>query len=264
MGLLVEREHRRPSFKAGSVIHWLLQAAADNLEINQGLAPAGLLSDAEAATLTTLNVLKRRRDWLVGRWTAKALLQQQLNGIGQPVTPAQIVVDNDPDGAPFAALDVDGAAQRLAWSLSISHSHGLAFCAIHPATDAATCFAVGADVEFIEAREENFVRDYFTPDEMACVARAQPAQRAAVVTAIWSAKEAVLKALRTGLRLDTRTIECIVPLQLPSRDEWSSFAIAVPEHVSPGASWSGWWRRPLEHPDFILTLAIKRERSSQA
>jgi 4'-phosphopantetheinyl transferase len=264
MGLLVEREHRRPSFKAGSVIHWLLQAAAENREIDQGLAPAGLLSDAETATLTTLNVLKRRRDWLVGRWTAKALLQQQLNGIGHTVTPAQIVVENDPDGAPFAALDVDGAAQRLDWSLSISHSHGLAFCAIHPASDAATCFAVGADVEFIEAREENFVRDYFTPEEMASVVSAEPTERAAVVTAIWSAKEAVLKALRTGLRLDTRLIECALPRQMPPSDEWRTFAITVPEQLSPGASWRGWLRRPLEHPDFILTLAIKSERSSQA
>jgi 4'-phosphopantetheinyl transferase len=241
------------------MIHWLVQAAADNDEIEEGQAPAGLLSASEAATLAELRVRKRRRDWLVGRWTAKQLLQRTLAAEDWTLLPQQIVIDNDPDGAPFASLMEQDRVARLPWSLSISHSHGLAFCAVHPAEEEGIHYAIGADLEFIEAREDNFVRDYFTPDEMALAAQASPRAQAAVVTAVWSAKEAVLKALRTGLRLDTRSIQCLMPVGLPAGDEWHTFSISVPDDLAPGASWTGWWRRPLQHPDFIMTLAIKAE-----
>jgi 4'-phosphopantetheinyl transferase len=241
------------------MIHWLVQAAAENDEIEEGEAPAGLLSVSEAATLAELRVRKRRRDWLVGRWTAKQLLQRSLAAQGRTLLPQQIVIDNDPDGAPFASVVEGDRVERLPWSLSISHSHGLAFCAVHPIEEEGSRYAIGADLEFIETRQENFVRDYFTPDEMALAAQASPSARAAVVTAVWSAKEAVLKALRTGLRLDTRTIQCLMPAALPATDEWRLFSIRVPEELTPGATWTGWWRRPIQQPDFIMTLAIKAE-----
>ncbi len=94
---------------------------------------------------------------------------------------------------------------------------------------------------------------------MELVAQASAAEQPALVTAIWSAKEAILKALRTGLRLDTRTIQCLMPVTLPVTDEWQVFAPEIPDELAPGATWQGWWRRPLQHPDFILTLVIKTE-----
>jgi 4'-phosphopantetheinyl transferase len=241
------------------VIEWLLQSGRDNGEIAQGVDLPGLLSAGEAATLAELQVLKRRRDWLTGRWTAKQLLQRVLSSAGQPASFDQIVIENDADGAPFATLVDGGGARRLDWNLSISHSHGVGFCAVHPITEEGNCYAIGADLEFIETRATNFVRDYFTPAEMELVAQASAAEQPALVTAIWSAKEAILKALRTGLRLDTRTIQCLMPGALPVTDEWQVFTLEIPDELAPGATWHGWWRRPLQHPDFILTLVIKTE-----
>jgi hypothetical protein len=58
----------------------------------------------------------------------------------------------------------------------------------------------------VEARSEGFIADYLSADEQALVARTSPAERSALVTLFWSAKESALKALRTGLRLDTRCV----------------------------------------------------------
>ncbi|MCB0044826.1 MAG: 4'-phosphopantetheinyl transferase superfamily protein [Caldilineaceae bacterium] len=243
------------------MIHWLVQTANENPDIARGAPPPDLLSEREAAQLATLRVIKRRRDWLLGRWTAKALLQQALAEKRLSLT--QILIDNDADGAPFASIENRGRLQRLDWSLSISHSHGAAFCAAHPASGREERYAIGADLEFIEQREANFVQDYFTAVEAERVSLASPGARDAVITGIWSAKEAALKALRTGLRLSTRRIECLLPGLLPADDVWHPFTLHAPDEATPGVSWSGWWRRPVQHPDFVMTLVIKTEESDQ-
>jgi 4'-phosphopantetheinyl transferase len=234
------------------MIHWLVQSTTAAPEIAQGIAPAGLLSDT---------VVKRRQDWLLGRWTAKELVRMVLAAeFGVQAAPADVVILADPDGAPFVTLARAGATLlpgRQPWSLSISHSHGVAFCAliINQEGDA---HAIGADIEFIEPRAGNFVGDFFTADEMALVRQATT-DRDALVTAVWSAKEAVLKALRTGLRLDTRKIQCLIDGPLAVTDTWTEFTPTVPNAVAPGAQWSGWWRRPVEYADFVLTVVEKRD-----
>ncbi|MCB0159565.1 MAG: hypothetical protein KDD83_15640, partial [Caldilineaceae bacterium] len=55
-----------------------MQSATAAPEIEQGVAPAGLLSPAEEARLAEFTVVKRRRDWLLGRWTAKDLVRTVL------------------------------------------------------------------------------------------------------------------------------------------------------------------------------------------
>jgi phosphopantetheinyl transferase len=138
-------------------IHWLVQEIADYPRIAEGVAPQGLLSEQESAKLATLHVDKRRRDWLLGRLTAKQLLQVFLQDeMGQSLPLDQIVIDNDSEGAPFASMN----EERLACSLSISHSNGAALCAVHPSV------TVGADMERIETRDWSFVRSYFTPSEI--------------------------------------------------------------------------------------------------
>ena len=76
-----------------------------------------------------------------------------------------------------------------------------------------------------------------------------------LTTAIWSGKEAVLKALREGLRIDTRRITCrFDPFDAPPQ-EWTPFAVIVDEGLAiqfPGA-WSGWWRG---EGAFVLTMAV--------
>lgn len=72
------------------------------------------------------------------------------------------------------------------------------------------------------------------------------------VTLAWSAKEAVLKALGTGLRVDTRKVE----IGRPSKIECGGLSCWRPLAVrsalfEDGGCWL-WWRRQGE---FVMTLA---------
>jgi len=167
-------------------LYWLQQTGAD-------VPPADdWLSAAEAARLARFHIPKRRADWRLGRWTAKQALSAYLN---QPA--ANFEIRAAPDGAPEAFLHGRPAGVNI----SISHSAGVAICAI-----AATGVALGCDIEQIEPRSPAFLEDYFTTEEQYAVAATPAAAQALLVTLLWSAKESVLKALREGLRLDPRTV----------------------------------------------------------
>ncbi len=108
------------------VIHWLLQSLDDCPDTLRGDATPAWLSAAEQARLHGFKVEKRRRDWLLGRWTAKNLVQRYLaQTTGETVALDAIFIGADADGAPYASYK-----GRLAVSLSISHSHGMAFCGL--------------------------------------------------------------------------------------------------------------------------------------
>jgi 4'-phosphopantetheinyl transferase len=200
-----------------AAIDWLICSAADvavGVCLNDEAArpPSRrppFLSLSEGKVLAKLRYPKRRREWLLGRWTAKQLLRRSYPAYrALPLT--EISVANDPDGAPFFVVAGEG---RLPLSLSISHRDDRAFCAIMsqlPPPDHSSRFgllAVGADIERIEARDPAFVRDFFTAGEAERVLHCPDATRDALVTIIWSAKEAVLKVLRLGLTVDTRRVE---------------------------------------------------------
>jgi hypothetical protein len=111
-----------------------------------------------------------------------------------------ITVGNDADGAPYLSVDGKG---RLPVSLSISHRGARAFCAL----SFSPSLSVGADIERVEPRIPAFVSDFFTSHEAGRVWACAPGTRDLLVSVVWSAKEAVLKALRQGLRVDTRRVE---------------------------------------------------------
>jgi len=250
-------------------IHWLVQSMDDCPGLNDGVAPEGLLCAREQARLDELTVLKRRRDWMLGRWTSKRLLQSVLAAEGEPPLPlASMLIGNDPDGAPYAAwagLGTDaGEPQRMPVSLSISHSNGVALCAVADLQQMAGV-TVGADLERVEPREPPFVSDFFAADEIALI-RSVEGDRAEydrMVTAIWSAKEAVLKALREGLRIDTRAVICLIQPPLSVRDDWTPLTIHFGERLAHLAvqrsTFSGWWRRLAVHPKFMMTMVVQQE-----
>jgi 4'-phosphopantetheinyl transferase len=105
----------------------------------------------------------------------------------------------------------------------------------------------------IEARSHAFVADYFTAKEQARVARAPAQDRNRLVTLLWSAKESALKALRAGLRLDTRSVS-VSPF-VPSFDGngWSPLSVryagvCLPENGHNEGRYlgdhvfHGWWQ----------------------
>ena len=97
---------------------------------------------------------------------------------------------------------LDGSPYRV--GLSLSHSHDRAFSAVSREAK-----ALGCDIELVEPRSEVFVETYFTASERAHVEDVNPSYRDSLVTKIWSAKESTLKALHTGLRADTRSVDVL-------------------------------------------------------
>jgi 4'-phosphopantetheinyl transferase len=221
-------------------IYWML--------VDSDLTPpetGGVLSPSEFKKFSAFRFPKRQKDWLLGRWAAKALAHSLSVYRDTPLD--QIEIRNTPEGAPY--LQVQGRAARTD-CLTISHSGHLALCAL--ASDSG--LRVGADLEKIEPRTESFVLDYFTPAEYQLV-KAYPAEnRAVVVTLIWSAKEAMLKALGVGLRWDTRTVEvrAVGDILQTSRENGKWQKIQVGETKAGERIWNCWWQR---REQFILTLA---------
>ncbi len=187
-----------PDDGCGTAVRWLLCLAGE-VPASDADSPPGFLSDRESEMFAQLRFAKRRREWLLGRWTAKRLYQCSQE-TDQALPMCAITVANDSDGAPYLLANGKG---RLPLSLSISHRQDRAFCALAPSSGC----AVGADVERVELRDPAFVHDFFTSSEGALVSGCPAPRRDTFVTILWSAKEAVLKAMRYGLRVDTRRVE---------------------------------------------------------
>lgn len=223
------------------MITWLVQTEEDL----PALPPAAWLSPPEQERLARLQVEKRRREWLLGRWTAKRLLQAHLGGpVAGPALDALAIIAAS-DGAPELVTELpSGGPVGGPLRLAISHSHGRAFCAV------AEGIAVGADIERVAPRHPCFAHDYFTAAEQSTVATAVAEVRDTLVTAIWSAKEAALKALRLGLTVDTRHVVC-EPMPTSAPDAWATVRIHC-DPILKAPPLCGWWR---VSDGYVLTLA---------
>lgn len=241
-----------------TMVHWLIQSTSAHPNLPDGVVPQGLLNATEEARFHQLRTPQRRHTWLLGRWTAKHLLQSYLaQEWGVPTAFEHLTIANAATGAPYAVFH-NGAAgipQLESLRLSISHRRDQAFCALATIEGG----EIGVDIEWIEPRASCFVEDYFTQKEQQLVYGMSVEQQDTYITAIWSAKEAVLKALQLGLTVDTRRI-CITPHQLITGD-WSAIDICCDERLTPNGvtAFNGWWRI---ESGYVLTLAIKHDLAS--
>ena len=162
----------------------------------QGIAWPDLLSPREEKILAGLGHVPRRRKWLMGRAAAKRLVCDML-GEGR-VAEKKISVLNQPSGEPFVLIEGKGGWGR---AISISHRSEVGMAAA-PLGESAR---IGADIETIEPRDPALVRQFYTDGEAQMVDAAGK-DRDEIVSRIWSAKEAVLKLLGLGLRIDTRGV----------------------------------------------------------
>jgi 4'-phosphopantetheinyl transferase len=220
-------------------VTWVIQGRA---AVPDSLA---WLAGEERARLDRLRIAKRRDDFLLGRWTAKCAIATRV----VPAPPfAAIAIRAAGDGAPEAWLE--GAPLPL--TLSLSHSAGRALAGVR---DAGT--VLGVDLECVEPRSALLVGEFFTADEAARVAAASPDRRDHAITLIWSAKESVLKARRSGLREDPRRVGIMLgergePLAAGATDDacgaWQAFAVAIDGEAS---ALVGWWRDDAGH---VLTM----------
>lgn len=182
----------------------VLVHAGEYPSLAQGQAWPGLLSPREEAILAGLAYLPRRRKWLLGRVAAKRLVRAMADEPGLDVPDDAISVLNHPSGEPFVVIEGRGD-----WTRPISLSHRSAVGLAAAPLDRAR--AIGADVETIEARDPALVRQFFTAGEATAI---EAGDRDVLVARIWSAKEAALKVLGLGLRLDTRAVEVHIEAKL--------------------------------------------------
>ncbi|MDQ1376574.1 MAG: hypothetical protein QOE15_747 [Acidimicrobiaceae bacterium] len=135
-----------------------------------------------------------RHRWLLGRIAAKDAVRQYLwdRGAG-PLFPAEFVVDNEESGRP----SVDGLPAGT--GISIAHSGELAVALVGETDEAGR--GVGIDVQAVEERTPQFEGVACTEAERALLdlCAAGVGTRLECLTRFWAAKEAVAKAVGTGL-----------------------------------------------------------------
>lgn len=206
-------------------VYWLEQTEADVPTENDWL------SVGEAARLDSMRFPKRRADWRLGRWTAKRALALYLGVSGQH----QALVDIELRPAPSGAPEVFLAGQPATTTISLSHRGSHAVCAA-----AAASVAIGCDLEIIEPRSDEFIADYFASEEQELIARAPASDRPRLAALLWSAKESALKAMRVGLRLDTRSV-IVSPVLTGASDGVDNWR---PLHAEcdGGQIFHGWWQ----------------------
>jgi len=207
----------------GMEVYWLEQSEADVPESNEWLGPS------ELRDLQTLRFPKRLMEWRLGRWTAKcafAIFQ------GVPVQ-ANALADIEIRAAPSGSPQVFVSDQPADATISISHRSGRAICAI-----AGAGIKLGCDLELIEPHSQAFIEDYLTHEEQILVAQTSAEDHDRLVALLWSGKESALKAMRVGLRVDTRCIT-VQPGEAHLVGRWTPLIT-----ISTAAErFHGWWRQ---------------------
>lgn len=196
------------------------------------------LGPREQTVEAGLSVARRRREWRAGRWAAKRVSADALGrGLDEA---ARLQVIAAEDGAPELWIDGDRCPRHV----SISHRAGWAGAAF-----SAGDRPIGFDLEVIEERSVRFVNDFFTASEVHRYEALPSTHRDLYAVTVWSAKESLLKCLRTGLRRDTRTVE--IDLLLGTHPEAEVWQALGGMDLSTGQRFRGWWRR---RDPLLLTL----------
>jgi 4'-phosphopantetheinyl transferase len=206
------------------------------------------LSAGEQALLARIRFTKRHVEFRTRRWTAKRTLALAL-GLGvTPASFATIEIGHERGGAPFVRID---GRRRDELAVSLSDRAGWAVCLACDGDVRSLQGPVGIDLECVEPRSEAFVADFFTAAERdRTLALPTGDARDEAANLVWSAKEAALKVMKTGLRADTRDVEVRYATALRF-DGWHAFEACIRD----GATLPGWWRR---EGRFVLTLAATR------
>jgi len=231
-------------------VHWLEQSAAEVPEHN------AWLSQAEVSHLNRMRFPKRQADWRLGRWTAKRALAAYLKLPACGDELAAIEIRATESGAPDAF--VSGNPSGVA--ISLSHRAAMASCAVVPLG-----MEIGCDLEVIEVHTDGFIADYLAGEERELLARIPLRHQVRTVALLWSGKESALKALRVGLRLDTR---CVVVCPLDVVDDLGTGWRPLVVRLGAGRVYHGWWydtgglvRTVIAAPASPPPVALKARRS---
>lgn len=157
-----------------------------------------ILSSAELRDFSEMKgSTSRRVEWLFGRVAAKEAVRRFLKDFYQARwSDADVQIWADDSGKPHA---LGAWSDFLSTRLDIAIAHTAQFVVAIAAANA----RVGVDVESVgRDLSEEFAAGVFTPDELELAA--QSANAAKTIIGFWCAKEAVSKALGTGIRYSPR------------------------------------------------------------
>lgn len=141
----------------------------------------------------------RQRQWLLGRIAAKDAVRDLLwKGGEQDVYPAEIIIKNSDNGAPFAEGNHGRHLPPL--HLSIAHVEGFAVALCR--TQAFAPGGVGIDTERLRRISQDIVTSSLTPPEIDMIRRLAKSSTDfdLLFWRFWTAKEAVSKLDGLGLR----------------------------------------------------------------
>ena len=243
-------------------IFWLQQAERDVPVDDQWLTPD------ELNRLRGMGFPQRRRDWRLGRWTAKCAVASYLEWPSRHDIFTDIEVRTAPSGAPEVLIQ--GTPGPVV--ISLSHRVGVAICAV-----ASTGAVLGCDLEKVEPRSQAFISDYFTAEEQSLLGTSPAADQHLLVALLWSAKESALKALGVGLRASTHSAVVTPDDVSPKKNAldclkhsscgccvddspWQSLCVRCVE----GGIFYGWWKHSGELLRTIVSAPPSRQPLSLA
>ncbi|GGK83894.1 polyketide synthase [Mangrovihabitans endophyticus] len=152
--------------------------------VTQGMAARGILGGKAALEYERMTGAAKKQ-WLLGRIAAKdAVRFRQWDAGHTDVYPIELTVRNEPSGRPYVEVRPGLVECRV----SLAHSGEVGVAIAHPSRD------VGIDVAEVTPRDDATVR--FALSEAEIAAMRDPERDFA---RFWAAKEAVGKALGTGL-----------------------------------------------------------------
>ncbi len=169
------------------------------------------LSEAERRQFQDLKGLPaRKNEWLSARVAAKDAVRVLLKSrYGIDVFPADVEIDHDERGCPFARLHILEDSAEVP-RVSLSHTDGVA---VAVAGYCAEGQRLGIDIERVRPFEESFQVAAFSGEELGLLDSVSDLPRDEWVARLWCAKEAVGKALGRGLAQGPRsaTVQALDP-----------------------------------------------------
>ncbi|MDQ4502643.1 4'-phosphopantetheinyl transferase superfamily protein [Sinomonas sp. ASV322] len=176
--------------------------------------PVGLPTEGEALRARAFTDARQAHEFLAGRLALRGFVAEAVGAEPEAIVPlywcpACGAGEHGAPGFALAASDDDGLdvprPARLPVAASMSRAAGWALLAVEPAGGSASV-RVGVDL----ARPADFAtipEAAFSPSERVRLADSRDARVEAA--RLWARKEALLKALGTGLRTDPATVETL-------------------------------------------------------
>lgn len=146
------------------------------------------LSEAEKVAVATYRSEKRRTEFVLGRAAARRLVAERL-GISPPEVRLEVAADG--------AVEIVGSDLNL----SISHAGGWATAVVSPRP-------VGIDMERLAMRRPGVYRYFLAKSEYPFL-EGTDLDHDSVQILLWTLKEAVLKGMRTGLRISPKDVKLV-------------------------------------------------------